>query len=167
MNQMINIFKQAREKEDVTFFDARQKATALVRAPLSFDQRKEGWLNVFGRENPNTGKKETTDDFWIERSANDTTALFLCFSNGLKIEDRDHTVSFGAYVSKATVDQPRAVQAVRMAANHLYRRGDRLEIGSNYTGSGPYMQAFEKASLEARKIITQEQLKKIAEATKE
>jgi hypothetical protein len=167
MTQLTTLLKQARSKEDVTFFDVKQKVTALVRAPLSFDQRKEGWLNVFGRENPNTGKKETTDDFWIERSANDANALFLCFSNGLKIEDRDHNISFGAYVSKATVDQTKAVQTIRMAANHLCRRGDRLEVGSNYSGAAPYMQAFEKASKEARTMISQEQLRKIATAAKE
>ena len=157
-----DLIRKSQENKSKTFFDTKQKVSALTRAPLSFDKRKEGWINVFGAENPKTGKKETTDDFWIERSHTNPDALFLCFSNGLKITDADQMISFGAYTSKAFVDQTQAIQTVRMAANHLCRRGDRLEVGSNYSGSAPYMQAFEDATKQARQIISQEQLSNLS-----
>ena len=153
-----DLIKKAQETKSKTFFDTKQKVSALTRAPLSFDKRKDGWLDVFGTKNPQTGKKETTDDFWIERSRTNPNALFLCFSNGLRITDADQNVSFGAYANKGLIDQEKAIQAVRMAANHLCRRGDRLEVGSNYSGSAPYMKAFEDATKEARTMITKEQL---------
>ena len=155
-NKADRLIQNTQRKKALEFFDVHQKPTALARKPLSVEERQKGWIGVFG-------KVYTQDSFWVEKSKVDPQALFLCFGNGLRIEDRDTNVSFGAQGNKAFVDQTSAIQTVRMAANHLCRRKDHPEIGSIYGGAEPYVQAFEKATKEATQIMSREQLKALSE----
>ena len=160
------LIKRTHEKREKEFFDVHMSPSKLKHAPRSRDVREQGWIDLFGVENPRTHKKETTRDFWIEHSTLDPNVVFACFSNGLKIADKDYNVSFGAYVSKETVDQPKAIQMVRMAAFHLYRRGDRLQLdagGSNYPGSKPYQDAFNAAYKEIQDVSTKQALSSVLE----
>ena len=102
-------------------------------------------------------------NFWFEGDPENKDTLCLCFGNGLRIEDYDtNGVAFLAE-DKARLDEASATNIIRIAANHLYRRGDFVLEGrnndlngSNYPGSAPYVEAFKKAYIEARKQASSE-----------
>lgn len=145
------LIQQTHDKKDREFFDVRPDARALNRAPIPVERRQQQWMNVFG------------ESVWFERSHTQPERLFVCFKNGLQITDNDREISFGAQNDKASVKQSDAISFVRRAANHLYRRGDtHLEIGSNYAGAEPYMNAFADAYREVRNVVNKEKLEALA-----
>ena len=148
------LIQQTHERKETQFFDAHQKVTAKPRKPLTFEQRLHNWVNLFGSKNPETGKKETNNNFWIEK---DRQTVILCFSSGLRVEDADNTVSFGT-ADKSTINSAEALQTIAMVANHLRRRGDSMEVGSIYSGPSSFVEIFETASREASRMIIQEEL---------
>jgi len=144
------LIKKTHDKKENELFDVHPKVTARPRQPQDLATRQQNWESLF---------KSMGDDFWVERDPEKPNALSLCFSNGLRIEDNDTDgVAFWANENKSYLKEDAAIQTVRMAANHLYRRGDVMEIGSVYGGSTPYIKAFEAATKEARKHISTAQL---------
>jgi len=148
------LIQETHAKKENLFFDVHQKVTAQPRKPLTFEQRLKNWVNLFGSKNPETGKKETNNNFWIEK---DQQSLILCFSSGLRVEDKDNTVAFGAE-DKSTINLEAALPTIAMVANHLRRRGDVMEVGSIYSGPASYVETFEMASREATLMMFQEEL---------
>ena len=139
------LIKQTHYKKENELFDVHPKVTARPRQPQDLATRQQNWEKLF---------KSMGDNFWFERDPEKVNSLSLCFSNGLRIEDNDTDgVAFWANESKSYLKEDSVIQTVRMAANHLYRRGAVLEIGSVYGGSAPYIKAFETATKEARKHV--------------
>ena len=157
------LIKETNRRKDFEFFDISPRSSALPRAPQSLEKRLQGWYSVFGEMNPYTGKKELPKSVIIERTENQPDLLSLTFPNGLRIEDAGDTVSFWAAQDKSSVEQKSALSTIRQAANHLYRRDSRLEVGNIYSGSAPYVTAFEEAQKEARKFVNQEEIAKLAQ----
>lgn len=157
------LIKKTHEKKEFELFDV-YPAIPPRRNDQSMQTRLANWeehLKEVGI---------TTDDFWVSKNPENENALYLCFANGLRIEDYDKQgVSFWANEDKDTLNKNKdsVIKTIRVAANHLYRRGDYVMegknlTGSDYPGSEPYTKAFKQAYSEAQNAVLKEELNKLA-----
>ena len=157
--------KKTHERKEFELFDVRPNLSSH-RESQDVATRLANWVDHL----KNLGI--TKDDYWIGGDPDNADVLYLCFANGLRIEDYDTKgVSFWAHESKDKLNeqQDSVANIVRIAANHLYRRGDFVLEGrnndlngSNYSGSAPYVEAFKKAYVEARKTSSAEIIRNIS-----
>ena len=152
------LIQKTHERKKLEFF-AATPSVPPKRNELSDSTRQENWRALFN----NFGKEG--HDFWFEQDPEEANAVIIGFANGLIIKDYDKQgVAFWARESKDEVDPAAAQQTVGLAAHHLFQRGDRLEVSGHgiYGGSKPYIDAFEKATANARDLFNKDLLKKLA-----